>query len=630
MSQDRHFIIDFDSTITRVEALDELAAISLKGNPEKERILKNVQAITRQGMEGSISFAKSLSHRVKLLKAGKSHIAALIRVLRKKLSRSFVQNKEFFRQYRNNIYIVSGGFKEYIVPVLEPYGILKDHIFANNFIFSEKGDIAGVDKKNRLAQKNGKAKLLKEIKLKGEIHILGDGYTDYEIKKSLPNAKFFAFTENVQRKSVIQKADFVVRSFDEYLYVAKLPMSISYPKNRIKFLLLEDVSEHALSTLRNEGFSVEAVPHALTEQELSEKIKDVSVLGVRSCTNVTDRVLENSKRLLAIGAFCIGTNNINLISALRKGIPVFNAPYSNTRSVAELIIGEIVMLIRGIFDRSQKLHRGIWEKTVKNSSEARGKKLGIIGYGNIGSQVSVLAEGLGMEVYYFDILDKLALGNAKKCKTMRELIKKSDIITVHVDGNPRNVNLIGSREFERMKDGIYFINSSRGNVVDLKSLAENIKTGKIRGAAIDVFPKEPKSANEKFISILKNLPNTILTPHIGGSTRQAQENIARFVSERLIGYINAGDTIYSVNFPQIKLPTLKNSHRFLHIHKNIPGMLSRMNTIFASNNINIESQYLKTNEEIGYVITDVYSKYDKKIIDSLKSIPDTIKFRVLY
>ena len=369
---------------------------------------------------------------------------------------------------------------------------------------------------------------------------------------------------------------------------------------------------------------------SIGEDELCEKIKDVAVLGIRSKTELTKKVLEKANKLMAVGAFCIGTNQIDLTECSRRGIPVFNAPYSNTRSVVELVISEIIMLMRKVFDKSVKLHGGVWDKSAKNCFEIRGKKLGIIGYGNIGSQLSVVAESLGMEVYFYDIVEKLSIGNAQKCTSMDELLRKCDVVAVHVDGQPRNKNIISERELAMMKDGSLLLNLSRGFVIDIPALAKSIKSGKLAGAAIDVYPREPKSNDEKFVSELQNLPNVILSPHIGGSTEEAQKNIGEFVSSKIVDFINAGNTYLSVNIPNIQLPALKDAHRFIHIHHNSPGVLAHINGVLAKHKINILGQYLKTDEATGYVITDVSKKYDAAVINELKKVPHTIKFRVLY
>lgn len=406
--------------------------------------------------------------------------------------------------------------------------------------------------------------------------------------------------------------------------------ALSYPKNRIKMLLLENVHPHALEKLRADGFSVESYPAGLDEDELCEKIKGIHVLGIRSKTQVTAKVLKKADKLMAIGAFCIGTNQIDLDAALEKGIAVFNAPFSNTRSVVELAIAEIIMLMRGIPDKNADMHVGKWSKTAANSYEIRGKKLGIIGYGNIGSQLSVLAENMGMQVYYYDIEERLALGNATKCDSLEELLGLADVITLHIDGRPENKNIFRKEHFDMIKDGAVFLNLARGPVVEITALKEALASGKLRGAGVDVFPEEPKSNNDPFESELKGLKNTILTPHVGGSTQEAQENIADFVPNKIMDYINTGNTALSVNFPNLTLPPLKNAHRLLHIHLNKPGVLATINRVLAEHDANIVGQYLKTNETVGYVITDINKAYDKELTTALKKIEHTIKFRVLY
>lgn len=633
MKHNRYYIIDFDSTFVKIEALDLLAEISLAKAKDKNTI-DRVKYLTEQAMNGDVSFRQSLEQRIALLNISKADIEQLVKKLSKQVSRSILNNKQFFKNYAGNIIIISGGFKEYIIPIVSKFNIPAKNVYANTFTFDKKGNVTGYDKKNYLSMENGKVKQLRALKaqnqLKGELVVIGDGHTDYELKKSGLVDKFYAFTENVSRKQVTGEADHIAPSFDEFLYVSKLPMSISYPKNRIKVLLLENIHKDAAALFKAEGYNVEQVSKSLGEAELAEKIKDVSVLGIRSKTHVTDKVLKNAKKLLAVGAFCVGTNQIELDACLSRGVIAFNAPFSNTRSVVELVVGEIIMLMRGIFGKSLNLHNGVWDKSSAGSYEVRGKKLGIIGYGKIGSQLSVLAEDMGMEVYYYDVLEKLALGNAKKCHSLKELLKKADIITIHVDGNEQNHNFIGEKEFKLMKQGVIFLNLSRGHVVDINALKNNISSGKVKGASIDVFPYEPVSNDEKFVTELQNLPNVILTPHIGGSTDEAQRDIANFVPRKIIDFINSGNSYYSVNFPNIQLPSFENAHRLIHIHHNVPGILAQINSIFAHHNINILGQYLKTNESIGYVITDISKKYDPELINELREIPHTVKFRILY
>lgn len=625
----KYFVIDFDSTFTQVEALDVLGEISLDGDA-REDALQKIKEITDLGMAGKISFRESLEQRIELLHADKKHLPELIAQLRNKVSNSFRRNREFFTTYKDSIFIISNGFKDFIIPIVTDYGIKEAHIFANTFLFDENGKILGFDKDNVLSSNNGKVEMLKSLNLDGDVYVIGDGYTDYEIKAAGLANKFYAFTENVERNNVLENADHITPSLDEFLYLNKMNTAISYPKNRINVLLLENIHTEAVKLMKEEGYNVEVYPAGLDEAELSEKIKNVSILGIRSKTHVTAKVLQNANRLIAVGAFCIGTNQIDLEECLKKGVAVFNAPYSNTRSVVELAIAEIIMLIRNLPDKTRLMHEGKWDKSAKNSFEIRGKKLGIIGYGNIGTQLSVLAESMGMDVYYYDVAEKLALGNATKCKSLEELLEKADILSLHVDGRKTNFNMIGPKEFDLMKKGIIFLNLSRGHVVDIEALKDNIVKGKVIGAGIDVFPEEPKSNQDEFLSALRGLPNIILTPHIGGSTEEAQVNIANFVPSRIMEYINTGSTTNSVNFPDLQLPILENAHRLIHIHHNVPGILAKINNILAKHNINIAGQYLKTNETIGYVITDIEKQYFKELITELKNIEHTIKFRILY
>lgn len=626
----KKFIIDFDSTFTQVEALDILGEISLKNDVNRDQKLKSIKDITDGGMEGTVTFRESLEKRVALLEATKPQIGELVEVLRSKVSISFQRNKEFFIENAENIYIISNGFKDFITPIVGEFGISPDNVFANDFVYDENENIVDFNRDNVLSKNGGKSETIKRLKLEGDIYVIGDGYTDYEIKAAGLANKFYAFTENVERIKVTSMADHIAPSLDEILYINKMNKKYSYPKSRINVLLLENVHPIAVELLQKEGYNVEVVTSALNEEELSEKIKNVSVLGIRSKTNVTKKVLENANRLISIGAFCIGTNQIDLETCQEKGIAVFNAPFSNTRSVVELAIAEIIFLMRNLADKSTAMHQGKWDKSANGSFEIRGKKLGIVGYGNIGAQLSVLAENMGLNVFYYDVIERLALGNATKVDSLEELLALSDIVTLHVDGRKENKNLLDREKIGMMKQGAILVNLSRGHVVDIPALRDAIVSGHLAGTAVDVFPEEPKNNKEPFVSELIGLPNTILTPHIGGSTLEAQENIARFVPGKIMEYINTGNTFNSVNFPNIQLPFLQSAHRLIHIHMNEPGVLAKINLSLANYNINIVGQYLKTNEKIGYVITDIDKAYSPELIDAMKQIPGTIRFRVLY
>lgn len=398
----------------------------------------------------------------------------------------------------------------------------------------------------------------------------------------------------------------------------------------LKALLLENIHTSGVEVLRKKGMDVVCHKQSLSEDELINALDGVALLGIRSRTHITPRILDHAKDLLTIGAYCIGTNQIDLEAASLHGVAVFNAPYSNTRSVAELAIGEIIMLMRRMFDKSSMAHRGQWDKSSAGSHEIRGKNLGIIGYGNIGSQLSMMAESLGMRVYYYDVVDRLNIGNAVKMSSLEEVLEVADVVTLHVDGSPENANFIGEKEFARMKDKVIFLNLSRGHIVDIDALTANLKSGKVAGAAVDVFPVEPSGTDKPFESPLQGLPNVILSPHVGGSTEEAQYDIGEFVSNKLIEYCETGTSYVSVNLPRIQLPSVKNTHRLLHIHKNVPGVLSQLNSIFARNSVNVVGQYLRTNEHIGYVIADVDKEYDESLFDDLQKVSNTIRVRILY
>jgi D-3-phosphoglycerate dehydrogenase / 2-oxoglutarate reductase len=404
----------------------------------------------------------------------------------------------------------------------------------------------------------------------------------------------------------------------------------SLAKDKIKILLLEGLHQSAVQSFKNQGYSnIEYVKTSLPEHELIERIKDVHFIGIRSRTQLTEKVLASADKLVAIGCFCIGTNQVDLTAALKRAIPVFNAPFSNTRSVAELVLGQIIMLLRGIPQRNAAAHRGEWQKTANNSFEARGKTLGIIGYGHIGTQLSIMAENIGMRVQFYDIEDKLVLGNASQV-TFGTLLKTSDVISLHVPETAQTKNMIGEAELALMKPGSVLINASRGTVVDINALTDALRSNKLAGAAIDVFPTEPKGNDEEFVSPLRAFDNVILTPHIGGSTQEAQENIGFEVAGKMVKYSDNGSTLSAVNFPEVSLPEHKGRSRLLHVHKNQPGVMTKINEAFAKHNINIAGQYLQTNADIGYVVIDIDSDDVEQALNELKAIPGTLRARVLH
>ena len=405
----------------------------------------------------------------------------------------------------------------------------------------------------------------------------------------------------------------------------------SLQKSKIKFLLLEGVHQSAVDALAKAGYTnVVTYPKALPTEDLKKEIKDAHFVGIRSRTQLSADVLDAAERLVAIGCFCIGTNQVDLEAAARQGVPVFNAPFSNTRSVAELVMAEVILLLRGVPQRSAAAHRGEWQKTATGSFECRGKTLGIIGYGNIGMQLGVIAESLGMKVVYFDVESKLPLGNAQPKATLRALLEESHVVSLHVPQHASTELLIGRQEIAAMRSGAMLINASRGNVVDLDALAEALHGNHIGGAAIDVFPVEPRSNNDEFQSPLRGIDQCILTPHIGGSTQEAQENIGVEVAEKLTRYSDNGTTTSAVNFPEVALPEHEGKHRLLHVHQNIPGIMSAINQVFSDSSVNVSGQYLQTMGDTGYVVIDIESDYSNTLISQLSAIEGTLRTRVLF
>ncbi|RSD29775.1 phosphoglycerate dehydrogenase [Vibrio pectenicida] len=406
---------------------------------------------------------------------------------------------------------------------------------------------------------------------------------------------------------------------------------VSLEKDKIKILLLEGLHPSSVEVLQTAGYTnIDYHKGSLSEETLLDAVKDVHFIGIRSRTHLSQTVIAAAEKLVAIGCFCIGTNQVDLDAAAARGIPVFNAPFSNTRSVAELVLGQVLLLLRGIPEKNALAHRGVWKKSAENSYEARGKRLGIIGYGHIGTQLGIIAENLGMQVYFYDIENKLSLGNATQVRTMTELLNKCDIISLHVPETAETKNMMGAEQFERMKPGAIFINAARGTVVDIPALCDAMESGHLSGAAIDVFPTEPKTNADPFESPLQKFDNVILTPHVGGSTQEAQENIGVEVAGKLAKYSDNGSTLSSVNFPEVSLPEHRDCSRLLHIHKNRPGILTQINTIFAEEGINIAGQYLQTHAEIGYVVIDVESNRSEEALKKLKGIEGTLRARILH
>ena len=623
------FVFDFDSTLVDFETLEALADIVLDGAPEAEAVRAEIAGLTDRAMTGDLPFAEALTRRLALLPLTRAHLQQLATMAASRLTASMSRNLDFFRERTGRVVIVSGGFREVIAPVARELGVPDALIVANELDYDQDGRVTGVADGPLLAPL-GKAAALKALGLPGPVVMVGDGWTDAEVRQAGVAARFYAFTEVVRRDRVVAAADAEARSLDELLHLEGLSGRWSYPRSRIRILLLENVHPAAVARLEKAGYTVETEASALDEDALIARLRGVHVLGVRSKTRVSARVLDAADRLMAVAAFCIGVNQIDLEAAAEHGVAVFNAPWSNTRSVVELAVGLTIALLRDISDKSAAMHRGEWNKSATGARELRGKTLGIVGYGAIGSQLSVLAEALGMRVLFHDLSERLALGNAQRMPSLEALLAGSDVVSLHVDGRIENTALIGAAELARMKPGALLLNLSRGHVVDIGALAQALGSGRISGAALDVFPDEPASNAEPFDSPLRGLKNVILTPHIGGSTEEAQEAIAEFAAERLLGYLNRGDTTFCVNLPNVQLAEVTGAHRILHIHRNQPGVLAELNRTLAASGLNILGQHLKTDERTGYVITDVDRDYNRRALDDLRGVAGTLRFRTLH
>jgi D-3-phosphoglycerate dehydrogenase len=614
----------------RIETLEVLADIALAGAPDAAAIRAEVGALTDQAMAGELPFGEALRRRLALLPLTRTHVAELAARILDEGTPSVRRNLRFFRENAGRIIILSGGFREIIAPLAAHLHVPAEQVLCNDLIYDADGRVVGVDEANPLSQAGGKPTLIRSLNLPGPVVMIGDGWTDAEVKLEGGADRFHAFTEIVRRDRVVAAADTEAPSMDEFLHTEGLAGRWSYPRGRIRILLLENIHPAAVERLEEAGYTVESLKGALDEDALIEALRGVHVLGVRSKTQVSGRVLEAADRLMAVAAFCIGTNQIDLDAAADRGVAVFNAPYSNTRSVVELAVGLTIALLRDVADKSAAMHRGEWNKSATGSRELRGKTLGIVGYGAIGSQLSVLAEGLGMRVIFHDLTERLALGNARRMASLDALLAESDVVSLHVDGRSDNAALIGAAQLSRMKEGSLLLNLSRGHVVEVGALAQALGSGRIGGAAVDVFPEEPATNAEPFDSPLRGLPNVILTPHIGGSTEEAQEAIGAFAAERLLAYLNRGDTTFCVNLPNVQLAEVDGAHRILHIHRNQSGVLAELNRALAAAGLNILGQHLKTDERTGYVITDVDRDYAPEALQSLRSVAGTLRFRMLH
>jgi D-3-phosphoglycerate dehydrogenase len=603
--KEQYFVIDFDSTFTQVEAMEELAAISLKNDPEKELIIEKIKQLTDLAMDGKMPFPMSLKARIALLSAKKYHLQMLVNKLRKKVSVSFARNKAFFKEYQGRVFIVSGGFKEFIEPVVKPYFIDADCVFANTFVYDKKNNIIGSDENNFLAQEQGKVKLLKHLKLKGDVCVIGDGYTDYELFEAGMANSFFAFTENISRPSVINKAKNIASSLDEILFKEKLPMAISFPKSKIKTLLWGEDCFAAEAILKKEAYQIKKLSVKTDINLLIQEAQQSQIIIFQPNLPYKNLLQISESKCLSMGVWGELDDKDFGVQLAKRGIALLGSSYAHTRSVLELGLMMILQLFR------------------QQEEELPGKTIGIVGYGHSGSLLSVMASHLGMDILYYDIDDRPPLGNAKRMKFLPDLLKKSDLVFLAAGRRFNKQLLIGAKELKLMKPNAILINMGYDYAVDLNAVKDALNSNKLGGFGIDCLQEDSYKKTSKFKNTVSFLNKRL-------ATHQTKNNIAEIVCERTIDFMNTGSSQSCDNFPRLNLPPLSAGHRFIHIHKNVPGVLAQINGVLAAKKINISGQYLKTNEAIGYVITDVDKQYEKEVISELKEIPATLKFRVLY
>jgi len=642
-----NIIFNFDSTLIHTEGVELILEQALQRQEPRRRagLMETLSQTSMLADIGELSVADALHQCFALAQVTRPDVEVVAARVREALNPWVVESLAALQQAGKRLFIFSTGFEELVRPVTRALQVPDDHVFTNQLIYDYKGEVIGFNEKNPLFLSAGKGFLVEQLKndgrLPGGTAVVGRSASDLAIRKNNVAQIFVYYAGARTHEEIRRQADFVVDRFDHLLplffseeELSNEKMQVYYEQNghtevtgKPRILLLENIHDEAVQRFRREGLEPRLYKGAMRAEELSNQASSVQVLGIRSQTRVTARLLAALPGLWVIGAFCIGTNQIDLGEAARAGIPVFNAPYSNTRSVAELVVGEIIMLMRRIPEKSQAAHAGLWLKSAEGCSEIRGKTAGIIGYGHIGSQVSVLLESLGMSVCFHDIVDKLPLGNATRAASLEDLLDRADVVTLHVPDTPETRNLMNAARIRRMKRGACLINSSRGRVVDLVALREALDQGALAGGAVDVFPEEPNQTQESFSSPLQGAANTILTPHIGGSTEEAQVNIAHYVSDKLLRFLQTGATTGATNFPEVDLPRVANTHRILHVHHNVPGVLAKINNLFARRNINVAGQLLQTRGEIGYLIVDVDQQVSSQVLDLMGHIAETIKVR---
>ncbi|MBN1349697.1 phosphoglycerate dehydrogenase [candidate division KSB1 bacterium] len=641
----QNVIFDFDSTMLTREVIDILIETALDKFSAEERQFRqdSLRSLNRRAEAGEISRGHKMNQQLLIAKTTRDDIKKATARLLQFLNASVKTTIRALMDQQKQIFVFSRGFDELILPVTDSLSLTRRNIFMNQLFYDDTGNVAGVDESNPLFLLNGKVYLAEHLQSEGRLigttAVVGNSVADISIRKSNIADYFIYYSANLQQEAVRREADYFTDSFQQILTLictqpelaqkkpGKNKSRASAQSQAYRIALLENIHESAYRKLEESQFHVTNFRDSAEGKTLYTRAAASQIIGIRSKTRITATDLGHLRDLTAIGCFCIGTDQVDLAAAAEKGIPVFNAPYANTRSVAELVVGEAVMLMRHAFEKSMAMHQAKWVKGAEGCQEVRGKIIGIIGYGHIGSQVSILCENLGMRVIFYDIIDKLPLGNAKPVESLDELLRLADIVTLHVPDTPETQNMIAAAQFEQMKMGSILINTSRGQVVDLDALAHALRTGKCAGAAIDVFPREPGSGNAPFQSVLQNLPNVILTPHIGGSTEEAQAAIAQDVSNKIEKFLKTGTTLGAVNFPEAELAMTADSDRILHIHKNVPGVVAKINDTLSKHNIHIIAQILKTRGNIGYLIVDIRNDTYSQAAELLSHITETIKVR---
>ena len=632
----QNIIFDFDSTLLNQEAVDVLIEIGLrKFSPEERQFRRlSLQSLYDRTEAGEVSRGQKMDQQMSIAKINREDVKAAAATLQLLIRPKIRETIEVLTSNNKQLFVFSRAFEELVRPITDALNIPQRNVFTNKLVFSADNIVTEVDKAQPLYNLNGKVFLAESLKNErrflGETIVIGNSRADLAIRTSGVADTFIYFANQDNDETVLIEADFVVNTFEQILPLVCLQLpepewTEVEAQHPYKALLLENIHHQAAETLTAGEIQVNTYKTAASIEELKTIGADCEILGIRSKTQIRAEELNALKSLLTIGCFCIGTDQVDLKAAAAAGIPVFNAPYANTRSVAELVLGEAIMLMRGIFDKSNAAHTGKWYKNTTHSWELRGKTLGIIGYGHIGSQVSVLFEHLGMQVIFHDIVDKLPLGNAKRMPSLADLLQVADIVTLHVPDTKQTQGLIGADEIGLMKEKSMLINFSRGKVVDLNALKSALENGRLVGAAVDVYPEEPASSGEAFHCVLQGVPNVILTPHIGGTTLEAQQNIALEVSGKLRHFLETGSTLGAVNFPEADLPRTPETDRILLVHRNVPGVVAKVNTAFYQRRINIEAQILKTRDDLGYMIIDVSHNLSAHVLILLNRITETIK-----